>query len=617
MKVLLQSKLGRRCLIMFLLLSLPVIAAGWFGMHSATTALEQQTHAVLRAASDGAEAELREFLLNLKRTTEALASAAEIRAFLRLPNERQLNMADILARARQTAPEVQEVFCMNTDGLVTASSTQGLLGLNVSVLDYFERAKERYYAGDVIREKSTERILWRMSAPVIDAGSKRLLGVVTLGIDPGALSVLTTGSRILGEGADTQSFRIGSSGETYIVNRNGLPLTISRFMPNSILRTRVNTEPVRVAIQQGEEMMGDYQDYRGVTVSGASAILRDLGWVLITEIDFSQAFAPIRRLQNLLIGVAVFVGLVASLAARRFARSLVDPLQWVNEADQALASGNDRFAIVQEQGLPQHEFGDFVRLRNARVKELMQRQRELIREQKARAQAAVELERLSYSMVHEMRAPLRGVIMSGDLLTEQSGNHLSETELGHLSRMKAACLRMDRLICDVLTYSSLLHTNMSISAVKVPDLVRQIIDQDQEFREFSTKISVEPGEAIVSGNEATLRQCFSTLLDNALRYHRAGVEPEVRVKTETREGWIRMSIEDDGIGMPKEFQDRVFGLFQKGTNSSDGTGVGLALVRVAVERMGGQVGVTSQEGVGSCFWIELKPAEPPAPTRNP
>jgi signal transduction histidine kinase len=62
------------------------------------------------------------------------------------------------------------------------------------------------------------------------------------------------------------------------------------------------------------------------------------------------------------------------------------------------------------------------------------------------------------------------------------------------------------------------------------------------------------------------------------------------------------------LGIPTEFQSRVFGLFEKGTTLSQGTGVSLALVRVAVQRMGGSVGLRSEEGIGSCFWIELKPA---------
>jgi signal transduction histidine kinase len=71
---------------------------------------------------------------------------------------------------------------------------------------------------------------------------------------------------------------------------------------------------------------------------------------------------------------------------------------------------------------------------------------------------------------------------------------------------------------------------------------------------------------------------------------------------------VRIYVEDNGSGMSREFQERLFRIFEKGTNAPDGTGIGLALVRVAMERMDGSVGVESEQGKGSRFWIELKPA---------
>src|SRR6185437_10731704 len=97
--------------------------------------------------------------------------------------------------------------------------------------------------------------------------------------NPRVLNDLTTGKRVIDEGADTQSLRIGDTGETYLVNREGFMITESRFVTNAILSVKVNTEPIRLASTQGREMMGDYPDYRGIPVSGASAIIRETGWV--------------------------------------------------------------------------------------------------------------------------------------------------------------------------------------------------------------------------------------------------------------------------------------------------------------------------------------------------
>lgn len=74
---------------------------------------------------------------------------------------------------------------------------------------------------------------------------------------------------------------------------------------------------------------------------------------------------------------------------------------------------------------------------------------------------------------------------------------------------------------------------------------------------------------------------------------------------------VRIWVADDGIGIPKTFLKQIFGMFQRGTNIQEGTGIGLAIVRKVVERMGGQVGVESQEGIGSRFWVDLLSAPNP------
>jgi signal transduction histidine kinase len=386
-------------------------------------------------------------------------------------------------------------------------------------------------------------------------------------------------------------------------------LTESRFVPNAILRVKVDTEPVRAAVERGQEIIGDYPDYRGVPVSGSSAILRDRGWVLITEIDFNQAFVPIRRLRNLLIAAAILVALAAIVIARRFARGIVDPLRTLDAADRALLSNETAAAFVSEDRLPADEIGDTIRKRNRRVRELLQNQEALLAEQRARAKAAAELERLSYSMVHDMRAPLRAIITLGDLLQAEAGGQLSATHRGYIQRMRSSSLRMDSLICDMLKYSSLLQGDVSLSPVNVSELLRELISESTVFRGHASEIQVDANMPTVLANQPLLTQCFSALLDNAIRYARHGVIPKISVRAEKKPNRVRILVEDNGMGMPREFQHRVFGLFEKGTTQSEGAGIGLALVRVAVERMGGSVGVSSEEGVGSCFWIEVKPSE--------
>jgi signal transduction histidine kinase len=121
----------------------------------------------------------------------------------------------------------------------------------------------------------------------------------------------------------------------------------------------------------------------------------------------------------------------------------------------------------------------------------------------------------------------------------------------------------------------------------------------------------------VLAHRATLVQVLVNLVSNALKFAVPGSEPRVRVRAETEEHWVRLWVEDVGIGIAPEHQERIFGVFERlhGVESYPGTGMGLAIVKKGVQRMGGEVGLESGLGKGSRFWVRLQraPDEDPAP----
>jgi signal transduction histidine kinase len=114
----------------------------------------------------------------------------------------------------------------------------------------------------------------------------------------------------------------------------------------------------------------------------------------------------------------------------------------------------------------------------------------------------------------------------------------------------------------------------------------------------------------VLGNEALLTECFSNLLGNAVKFVAHGTRAKVRIRAEAGKAIARVWVEDNGIGISKQAQERLFRLFQRVTIHDEGTGLGLALVRKVVERMGGSAGVESEPGQGSRFWVDLRMAAP-------
>jgi signal transduction histidine kinase len=231
----------------------------------------------------------------------------------------------------------------------------------------------------------------------------------------------------------------------------------------------------------------------------------------------------------------------------------------------------------------------------------------LAAERTAKLRELVEdLEHFSYTITHDLRAPLRAMRFFAETINEEI---VDEKQRELLGRIIAAAKRMDALIVDALNYSKAVRQELPLVPIDVGKLLRGMLDTYPEFQSSHAHIKVEWDIPLVMGNEAGLTQCLSNLLGNAVKFAQEGTSAEVRVWSEQRDGWVRLWVEDNGIGIPEWMLPRLFDLFSHGAAPQAGTGVGLALVRKVVARMGGRVGVESQPGKGSRFWVELRPAE--------
>jgi PAS domain S-box-containing protein len=226
-------------------------------------------------------------------------------------------------------------------------------------------------------------------------------------------------------------------------------------------------------------------------------------------------------------------------------------------------------------------------------------------------EAIAQMEEFSYSVSHDLRAPVRAMQGYAQATLEDYGDALEEQGREYLQHIIRSGERMDRLVRDLLVYSRIARSDLQLHPVSLDRLVRDIISHYPEMQEPRAEVTMRGPLHSVVAHEPSLLQALSNLLSNAVKFVAPGVKPEVKLHSERQGKWLRLWVDDNGIGIKPEYRSRLFGLFERIHNGKhyEGTGIGLAIVRKSVERMGGKVGMESN-GSGSQFWIELPSAEP-------
>src|SRR6266404_432490 len=221
-----------------------------------------------------------------------------------------------------------------------------------------------------------------------------------------------------------------------------------------------------------------------------------------------------------------------------------------------------------------------------------------------------ELEAFSYSVAHDLRAPLRSICGYVEALREECSGPISVEAARITERIIGAARRMDCLIQDVLALSRLARADLKLEPVNLEQLLQGVLDSSAALQPPLAEIYVDQPLPTPIGNVVALTQCVSNLLSNAVKFVAPGVLPHVNIWAEQKAGFVRLWLADNGIGIAAQHQSKVFGLFQRLSSQYEGTGLGLAIVSRAAFRMGGKVGVESEPSKGSRFWIELA-ASPP------
>jgi signal transduction histidine kinase len=219
------------------------------------------------------------------------------------------------------------------------------------------------------------------------------------------------------------------------------------------------------------------------------------------------------------------------------------------------------------------------------------------------------LETVCYNIAHDLRAPNRAIAGFAQVLLAEHSEQLDDTARDCLSRIRTAAQRSDVLTLDLLAYGRLGHADLPCSKQCLKTHLEQVVGRLQpEISVASAQVEISGPLPLLWANPEALEQILTNLVTNALKFVAQGVKPHVKIRAIPSGIYSRVCVEDNGIGIPAEHLQDIFGVFQRlhPLDKYPGSGIGLAIVQKSVERMGGRVGVECLNGHGSCFWFELR-----------
>ncbi|WP_166805089.1 ATP-binding protein [Nitrosococcus wardiae] len=449
---------------------------------------------------------------------------------------------------------------------------------------------------------SGDAIVAFIAAPVMQ--QNKLLGILALQINNVRLWQVLT-----------DNVGLGASGETVVARsenaHTALVMAPLTHQSDAALKRKIPLHNPQLATAIGNAILGRrgsgiITDYRGVKVVAAWRYLPRMGWGMAVKTDVEEALAPVYRVRTfslIILGLALFAALVGAVL---LGRRIVMPLQNLSHSAQEIAAGN-----LQQRVPPagQDELGQLAVSFNTMAAELSDRISQQKQAQRQLEAANKELESFSYSVSHDLRAPLRHIQGYAEMLTRASSGQLSAKAQQYLETITDASMEMGQLIDDLLTFSRISRIELYENRVILDELVQDAIrglEIAMQGRNILWKIAPLPPAL---GDPSLLKQVFTNLLDNALKYSRQRDLAEIEIGCAGEEnGQSILFVRDNGAGFDMQYAHKLFGVFQRlhRADEFEGTGIGLATVRRIIARHGGRIWAEGAVNHGATFYFTLR-----------
>ncbi len=591
-----------RLLVFILCISLiPIAAISTIYYLNARKALKAHTLTWMKEIAEARRSHVLAFMDSKKGRTVDFSSDGFIRDSLEKINNNEEKQETAINLSRHLSvnkkpldPYIISIAVVNLRGKVIASTDKKWIGEDISNREVFTptvkgKSRSRAYVGRPHYIPEFDKKCIFIHARLTSKDSGKPIGLIFNVFDLAILSNITAGRTSMSK-----------TGEVYIVDSNKMMITESRFIENAPLEVMVDTEPVRKAITSGEEMIGIYTDYRGVPIVGASVYIPENGWTLLSEIDKSEAFAPLRFLGIVALSVGLISAALTSVLGVFFAVSTSKPIKLLTGAAEKFADGNlDYRAKINQKD----EIGQLAQSFNTMAENLQKRTEELSRSNK-------ELDDFAYTASHDLKEPLRGIHNFSSFLIEDYEDKLDDEGKHKLHTLMKLSKHLEELINNLLYYSRIGRTQeafMETDLNHIVEEVKEVLGIIIEEQGIDMRIPVSLPS--VYCDKTRIKDIFSNLITNSIKYNdKEGKWIEIGYMKDKHQGGYTFYVRDNGIGIKEKYTETIFGIFKRLHERDEyggGTGAGLAIAKKIVEFHGGKVWVESTPGQGTTFYFTL------------
>jgi len=564
----------------------------------------------------------------------------------------------LLDSAKSEIKSFKDIYILDTNGIVVASTDKAEMGSNQSKEEFFLKGLKH---NDIIiifkDEENTNAIREYLTGPLVLNG--RTIGVAAIESDV-TKSFITS----------TQNYEgLGQTGEFYLAKKdmNGDAILISplRFVSNAPLNFTVSKNEVEGPIIQAtilkkENIITDTEDYRGEPVLAATRYLESVDWGLVIKIDREEAFASLDNLKYLIVITGTIIGFLITIASIIIGKSIANPIIKLRNEAKKIANdnldvktteminptlsknnGKDNNDEIKDLAFHFDKMRQNIKYTNTNLQKLIyQKTRDLekaIEDLREKEKHLMEVnEKLQFLdkvkndflniAAHELRTPTQAILTCADLLT----SHPDKKEV--IETIQRNARRLSRLISDILDVTKIEIQRLTLrkETITITDLVSSII---AEYKEHVKKLSLtkkiefyydfpKEKDLLVYADKERITQVISNLLDNAIKFiedegaihltirterneeNQKEIKNEEEEEEEDNKDQVIMSIKDTGIGISKEIFPRLFTKFA--TTSITGTGLGLYISKSIVEAHGGRIWAENNfSGKGASFTLTL------------